>query len=137
MALNIMAKAISLTVDAVVLNDNKILLIQRKRKPFKGLWALPGGFVIYGERVEEACLRELKEETSIDGEIKCLLGVYSDFRRDPRGHVVSVSFLVSMMGGNAEACDDAKTLKWFRTDNLPKLAFDHKQIIEDALRNIR
>ncbi len=124
-----------LTVDAVAIRDNKILLIKRRYEPFKGKWALPGGKVECGERVEEAVLRELKEETGLDGEIVKLVGVYSDPNRDPRGHYVTVAFLVNVKG-EPKAGSDAKEARWFDIEEIPwdELAFDHEKIIKDALR---
>lgn len=130
-------KLIPLTTDAVVVRDRRILLIKRKKPPYKDCWALPGGFVNYGEKIEDACLRELSEETSIKGEILDLVGVYSDLGRDPRGHIVSIAYLVGWKEGKVKACDDAKELKWFEVKKLPKLAFDHAGIIKDALSSIK
>ena len=125
----------SVTVDGVIIKDGKVLLIKRKNEPFKGRWALPGGFVEYGETVEQAVLREVKEETGIDAEIKKLVGVYSDPRRDPRGHTISIAFLLAARGAaTAAAGDDAIDAKFFDLDNLPLLAFDHDKIIKDAIQ---
>ena len=82
-------KSPKLTVDAIITKNDKILLIKRRRKPFKDFWALPGGFVNYGEKVEDAVIREVLEETNLECKIEKLLGVYSDPNRDPRGHTVS------------------------------------------------
>jgi 8-oxo-dGTP diphosphatase len=128
-------KLIPLTTDSVILKQKKILLIKRAKEPFKDCWALPGGFVEYGETVEAACLRELEEETTIKGKIKQLVGVYSHPKRDPRGHVISVAFLITNIGGKEKSGDDAKEIKWFDCDNLPELAFDHLEIIKDALQS--
>ena len=121
-----------LTVDGVVIKDTKILLIKRKNNPFKGKWALPGGFVDYGERVEDAVLREVKEETGLDTTIESLLGIYSDPDRDPRGHTVSIVYLLSLKGGTLRGGDDALLAKFFEIDTMPSLAFDHKKIIKEA-----
>lgn len=126
-------KLIPLTTDAVVVKDNKILLVKRKKAPFKNFWALPGGFVNYGERTEDACLRELKEETSINGIIKGLVGVYSDPNRDPRHHTISIIYIVKWKSGTIKAGDDAKDAKQFDIKKLPNLAFDHSKIIRNAL----
>ena len=126
----------SITVDGVIIKDGKILLIKRKNEPFKGRWALPGGFVEYGETVEEAVLREVKEETGLDAEIKKLVGVYSDPNRDPRGHTISVVFLLEAKG-SAIAGDDASDAKFFNLDDLPPLAFDHEKIIKDAIQTYK
>ena len=123
-----------LTVDAAIVEDGRIVLIKRNNPPFKGHWALPGGFVDVGETVEEACVREAKEETSLDVDIVRLVGVYSDPKRDPRGHTVSVVFLCRRKGGVLKGADDAKEAQWFGLDNLPKLAFDHAKIVAGVER---
>jgi len=122
-----------IAVDGVLIKNGKILLIRRRNEPFRGKWALPGGFVEYGERVEEAVLREVEEETGVRARIKKLLGVYSDPDRDPRGHTISIVFLLEGEG-EAVAGDDASDAKFFNLDNLPPLAFDHEKIINDALK---
>jgi len=128
-----MKKCITLTVDAVIpYQGKKIVVIRRKNEPFKGYYALPGGIVEYGETVEEAVLREVKEETGLDVEIHKLVGVYSDPRRDPRGHFVSICFITIPIGGELKAGSDAKDIALFSLDNIPKLAFDHNKMIEDA-----
>ncbi len=122
------------TVDLIVEKDNKILLIKRKRGPFKDMWALPGGFLNYGEEtLEETAVRELKEETSIIVIIEDLglLGVYSVPDRDPRGHVISHVYVVKKFIGVLKADDDAKDARFFPLENLPKLAFDHNGILRD------
>ncbi len=126
----------SIAVDGILIKNNKILLIKRKNEPFKGKWALPGGFVEYGERVEEAVLREFEEEVGIKAKIKRLLGVYSDPNRDPRGHVISIVFLLEGEG-IPKAGDDAKDAKFFDLDDLPPLAFDHDKIIRDAIKLLK
>jgi 8-oxo-dGTP diphosphatase len=122
----------SLTVDAIILNEKKeVLLIKRKNEPFKDFWALPGGFVEYGERTEEAVVREVKEETGLDVEIIKLHNVYSDPERDPRGHTISIVYNCKIIGGNLKGGDDAKEAKFFEYNENLKLAFDHKKILED------
>jgi len=129
-----MQKNPALTVDAIILKDGEIVLIQRKGEPFQGQYALPGGFVEYGETVEAALRREVFEETGLVVEVRSLVGVYSDPRRDPRGHVVSVAFTAAIVGGVlAGDSDAAKAMLWDIT-KLPPLAFDHGQIVQDALR---
>jgi 8-oxo-dGTP diphosphatase len=120
------------TVDAVIGRDNKILLIKRKNEPFSGDWALPGGFVEYGESTEDAIIREVNEETGLDITIKTLLGVYSKPGRDPRGHVVSICYVATAIGeeiGGSDAADAA----FFTLEEIKKLklAFDHRDIIND------
>ncbi len=125
-------KCITLTVDAIIPYKGKIVLIRRINEPFKDHYALPGGIVEYGERVEDAVLREVEEETGLKGRIHGLVGVYSDPDRDPRGHFVSVCFIVLPVGGELKAGSDAKDVALFSLDNLPKLAFDHEKMIKDA-----
>jgi 8-oxo-dGTP diphosphatase len=129
-------KTPKLTVDGIILDDNKILLIKRKREPFKEKWALPGGFVEYNEKVEDAIIRETKEETGLNTEIKELIGVYSDPKRDPRGHTVSIVFLLEIIGGGIKSGDDACDAKFFDLKQLPELSFDHNKIISDVKRRI-
>ncbi|MFU8653462.1 NUDIX domain-containing protein [Methanotorris formicicus] len=126
----------SLTVDGIIEINNKILLIKRKKHPFKDFWALPGGFVECGETVEEAVIREVEEETGLKTKVKKLLGVYSNPNRDPRGHTISVVFVLDVVGGEILAGDDAKDAGLFDLNNLPKLAFDHENIIKDYLKQI-
>ncbi|MCD6494024.1 MAG: NUDIX hydrolase [Archaeoglobaceae archaeon] len=124
-------KCITLTVDAIIPYKGKIVLIKRANEPFKGYYALPGGIVEYGEKVEDALLREVEEETGLKGKIYKLVGVYSDPNRDPRGHFVSVCFVVKCKG-ELRAGSDAKEVRLFDLENLPKLAFDHEKMIKDA-----
>ena len=106
-----------------------IVLIERKNPPYG--WAIPGGFVDVGERLEVAAIREAKEEVCLDVKLKALLGMYSDPKRDDRGHTVTAVY-VAEASGEPHAADDAKNLAIFEIDNLPdKLAFDHKQVLED------
>ncbi|KPU62599.1 NUDIX hydrolase [Thermococcus sp. EP1] len=128
-------RCIGLTVDLVILYKDGIVLIQRRNEPYKDHWALPGGFVEYGERVEDAAIREAKEETGLDVELIKLIGVYSDPNRDPRGHTVTTAFLAKGKG-ILKGGDDAKEAKVFGISELKdlKLAFDHREIINDALK---
>jgi 8-oxo-dGTP diphosphatase len=114
------------------------VFIKRKNPPYKGSWALPGGFVEYGETVEEAVIREVKEETGIIIEITGLLGVYSDPARDPRGHLITVCFLASKIEGELKADTDASEVVCLTPDEAMgmNLAFDHNKILEDALKRI-
>ena len=124
-----------MTVDIFIYNDNnEFILIKRKNDPFKDRWALPGGFVDYGEKVEDAAIREAKEETSIDVELEKLLNVYSKPDRDPRRHTVSVCYVARGNFDDAKADDDAKDIGVFSFDKLDdkELAFDHKDILDDA-----
>ncbi|MEP0773506.1 MAG: NUDIX hydrolase [Acidobacteriota bacterium] len=122
-----------LTVDALIVDPLLgVLLIRRGRDPFAGHWALPGGFVEVGESVADACIREAREETGLEVDIVELVGVYSDPRRDPRFHTVSVVFLCRPRGGAPEGGDDAAEARWFSDLTGVRLAFDHASILADA-----
>ena len=125
-----------LTVDGAVLKDNKVLLIKRKYDPFKGKWALPGGFVEYGEKVEDAVIREIYEETGLKTNINKIFGIYSDPNRDPRGHTISIVFLLNIIEGELKGNDDASDAKFFKLEELPHLSFDHDIILNDILRSL-
>lgn len=130
-------KTISLTVDILLLRSKRgkteLLLIERLNDPFKHCWALPGGFVDYGEDLEDAAKRELFEETSIQIHSLQQLKAYGTPGRDPRGHTVSVAFIGKTDETTvARAQDDAKSVKWFPLSDLPPLAFDHREIVSDA-----
>ncbi len=120
-----------LTVDGIILHKNKIVLVRRKNPPFKDFFALPGGFVNYGETVEDAVIREIKEETGLETKIKNIFGVYSDPERDPRGHTVTIVYCLKVIGGKMKPSSDAVSVKLFSLNNLPELAFDHQKILGD------
>ena len=121
-----------LMVDVVIPSERGVVLIQRASEPFEGQWALPGGFVEVGETVEEAAAREAAEETGLAVEVARLIGVYSEPERDPRGHNVSVAFLVRVLSGELAAATDASEVSVLDPSSV-ELAFDHRRIIEDAL----
>jgi 8-oxo-dGTP diphosphatase len=123
-----------LTVDAIVLRDDEIVVIRRGHEPFKGMLALPGGFVEKDETVERAVARETKEETGLDAEIVGLVGVYSGPGRDPRGPTVSVCYRMRATGGRLQAASDAAAVQLVSRSAVPSLAFDHNKMIEDARR---
>jgi 8-oxo-dGTP diphosphatase len=122
-----------LAVDIVIRRkDRSVVLIKRLNPPFKDHFAIPGGFVEYGETVEQAAKREAEEETGLKVANLRLVGVYSDPARDPRGHVISIAFLANELGGVLKASTDAKEVRAF--EKIPdKLAFDHLRILTDAL----
>lgn len=124
----------ALTVDCVIFDpDGRVLLIRRKNDPFKGTFALPGGFVDIGETLETGCRREVREETGLEVSDLRLIGVYSDPSRDPRGHTVSVAFLARLSAtATPRAGDDAASADWINDWRAQTLAFDHAQILEDA-----
>jgi 8-oxo-dGTP diphosphatase len=122
-----------LMVDVVIPSeDGKVVLIRRGSEPFEGEWALPGGFVEVGETVEEAAVREAAEETGLAVEVARLVGVYSEPERDPRGHNVSVTFLVRVLSGELAAATDASEAALLDPSSV-ELAFDHRKILDDAL----
>lgn len=123
----------ALTTDCVVFDARgRVLLIRRKNPPFVGGYALPGGFVDIGERIEDACRRELSEETGLKvGDLR-LIGVYSDPGRDPRGHTCSVAYLAEVESATPKAGDDAAAAEWVEGWRAHPLAFDHAEIIADA-----
>jgi 8-oxo-dGTP diphosphatase len=124
-----------LSVDCVVIDaSGRVLLVRRGQPPFKGMPALPGGFVEIGESVEQACRRELREETGVRAGRLRLIGVYSDPRRDPRGHTCSVAFLARVVRARATAGDDAAAIEWVEHWSRLPLAFDHAKILTDARR---
>lgn len=124
-----------IAADSVVFDETgRVLLIRRKNPPFEGSFALPGGFVEIGETTEEAALRELKEETGIDGTSPRLVGVYSDPGRDPRHHCIGIAYLVLSTSYDVSAGDDAADAEFVANWERERLAFDHHRIINDALR---
>ena len=119
------------TVDIIIETADGIVFIERANPPYG--WALPGGFVDEGERVEDAARREAKEETGLEVRLEALLYVYSDPARDPRQHTLTVVF-VGSAEGTPVGGDDAKTAQAFPLDDLPQsLVFDHREIVEDYL----
>lgn len=131
-------KTPALTADCVVVDArNRVLLVRRKYPPCKGQYALPGGFVEVGETVENACRRELMEETGVKAGKLQLLGVYSDPSRDPRGHTCTIAFLTRVRSARAKAGDDAAAAEWVEDWSNVDLAFDHALILADANRALR
>jgi 8-oxo-dGTP diphosphatase len=120
-----------LSVDAVVVKEGRVLLVRRGKPPFEGGWALPGGFVDRGERLEDAVLRELREETGLEGRLLGIVGAYSRPDRDPRGHTVSVVYAIEAKEGEAVGADDAAEATWHDLSSPPSLAFDHDEILSD------
>jgi 8-oxo-dGTP diphosphatase len=120
------------TVDIIIEVNDKIVLIQRVNPPYG--WALPGGFVDYGESLESSAIREAKEETSLEVTLREQFHTYSDPDRDPRHHTVTTVF-IGKGAGTPKAADDAKRLGVFTENDLPKpIVFDHRKIIDDYFR---
>jgi len=133
----------SITVDTVIFNEcsgekKKFVLIKRENEPFKDYWAIPGGFVDYGEAVEDAAIREAKEETGIEIKLKRLFNVYSKPDRDPRGHTITIVFLATGNIKDLKAGSDANDTKLCSFEELSslKIAFDHEKILTDVLKKI-
>ncbi len=130
----------SLTTDIFIFDDDfNFILIKRKNDPYKDYWALPGGFVEYGESVETAAIREAKEETNIDVELKDLVNVYSKPDRDPRGHTITIAYIAKGDITNRKADSDAKEIGVFSCEKLNEIniAFDHAKIIKDCLNKAK
>jgi len=127
-----MRKSPRVAVDFIIRFSEGLVLVKRKYE-VSG-WDIPGGFVEYGETAEQAVAREAKEETGLDVEIESLLGVYSDPKRDPRGHTISAVF-VCRGKGKIRAGDDAAEARVFRLSDVPVLVFDHNKVIEDFRKN--
>ncbi len=132
----------AVTVDIAVFRESsrlsEILLIERASEPFRGQWALPGGFVHIDEDLETAAHRELAEETGLTGLALEQIGAFGDPDRDPRERVISIVFATVAGDGtrSAQAGSDARSASWFSIDALPALAFDHETIIAAALRRL-
>lgn len=132
----------ALTVDAVVFKETAkgyaVLLIERRNEPFRGKWALPGGFMDMTETLEEAVTRELQEETGLRLSHLKQLHAFSALKRDPRGRTVSVVFWgITEEDQQIKAGDDARAVGWYYMDDLPHLAFDHKEIIQMAIGKLQ
>jgi 8-oxo-dGTP diphosphatase len=132
----------ALTVDCVVFGVDdaglQVLLVKRGVAPFRGAWALPGGFVRVDERVEDAARRELREETAVERAHLEPVGVFDALDRDPRERVISIAYyaLVRLLDHRVRAATDAADAAWFAAHDLPKLAFDHANIVEAARRTL-
>ena len=131
----------AVTVDIVVLSGDPpdVLLIQRKQPPFEKHWALPGGFIQMEESLEASALRELEEETGVIDVMLTEVGVFGAPSRDPRGRLITVAYttVVERSALNIEACSDASEAAWFLSTALPKLAFEHGEIIRKALEKLK
>ena len=126
----------ALTVDAIVFvkqgGSALVLLIERGREPFKNSWALPGGFIEMDETLEAACKRELLEETGLNVDQMTQFKTYDAINRDPRHRTISVVYFTELNEiQQVEGSDDANRAEWFPVSDLPELAFDHKQILEE------
>ena len=128
----------AVTADCVVITkeaEPKVLLIERGDKPFKGCWAFPGGFMNMDETTEQCAIRELEEETGLKVSEVHQIGAYSKVNRDPRGRTVTVAYLAIIDAPMAvKGQDDAAKAQWFPLSALPELAFDHDEIMREAVK---
>ena len=127
-----------MTADCIVITkeaEPKVLLIERGDEPFKGCWAFPGGFMNMDETTEQCAIRELEEETGLKVSEVHQIGAYSKVDRDPRGRTVTVAYLAIVDAPMAvSGQDDAAKAQWFSLSALPELAFDHEEIMQDAIK---
>jgi 8-oxo-dGTP diphosphatase len=128
----------AVTADCVVITKEthpKVLLIQRGDEPFKGCWAFPGGFMDMNETTEQCAIRELEEETGLVASDLQEIGAYSKVDRDPRGRTITVAYLlITDTPVEVKGQDDAVKAEWFPVSDLPELAFDHSDIMKDAIK---
>ena len=128
----------SVTADCIVITreaEPKVLLIQRGGEPFKGCWAFPGGFMEMDETTEQCAIRELEEETGLKIHEVRQIGAYSKVDRDPRGRTITVAYLALVDAPlPVKGLDDAAKAQWFPLSALPTLAFDHADILKDAIK---
>jgi len=124
----------ALAVNAIVSKKDKILFVKRSIGPFKGLWSLPGGFIEYDETVEEALVREVREETGLNVKPTKVVGIYSKPTRSPHKHIITICYICSIVGGRIKPSNESTEVNFLSIKNLPeKLAFDHKSMVEDYL----
>ena len=131
----------ALTADCIVITkeaEPRVLLIERGDEPFKGCWAFPGGFMNMDGTTEQCAIRELEEETGLKVNEVHQIGAYSKVDRDPRGRTVTVAYL-AIIDVPMAVCgqDDAAKAQWFPLSTLPKLAFDHEDIMQDAIKEYK
>ena len=131
----------AVTADCIVITkeaEPKVLLIERGDEPFKGCWAFPGGFMNMDETTEQCAIRELEEETGLKVSEVHQIGAYSKVDRDPRGRTVTVAYLAIMDAPmDVSGQDDAAKAQWFLLSALPELAFDHDEIMHDAIKKYK
>ena len=119
----------AVAVDGLVVVDGKLVAVRRGNDPFRGMPALPGGFIELGETTVAAVVREVREETGLETDVDRLVGVFSDPRRDPRGHTISIAYALIAVGGKLQAGSDAAAIVLIDPDDPPRMAFDHNEIL--------
>ena len=131
----------SVTTDCVIFGFDgvklKVLLVERGMAPYKGRWAFPGGFLNMDESAEEGALRELKEETGLEGAYIRQFHTFSAPQRDPRERVITIAYYALVRMQEVKGGDDASDARWFALDEVPPLAFDHDQILRKAEKTLR
>jgi len=131
----------SVTTDCVIFGFDgvklKVLLVERGMAPYKGRWAFPGGFLNMDESAEEGALRELKEETGLEGAYIRQFYTFSAPQRDPRERVITIAYYALVRMQEVKGGDDASDARWFALDEVPPLAFDHDQILRKAEKTLR
>lgn len=119
----------AVAVDGIVFHEGTLIAIRRANEPFRGMPALPGGFVELGETTEAAVVREVREETGLETRTARLVGVFSDPARDPRGHIISIAYEMAVVGGRLKAGSDAADIVRLDPSALPPMAADHVEIV--------
>ncbi len=133
----------AVTTDMLVFREGKecveILLIKRKKDPYKNFWALPGGFLEIDETPEDGARRELEEETGLSIDVLKEIGTFGDIDRDPRGRTITIAFYTFIRNEEqvATAKSDAAELKWFSIKEIPEMAFDHREILKEGLLKLK
>ena len=128
-----------LIVDGILIEKKSdklsVCLVKRVKMPFAGYWVIPGGYVDKNEKLRNAAVREFWEETGLKSKVADFVGIYDNSKRDPRGHNVGVAYLLRRTGGKIRASDETSDVRFFPVNKLPKnIGFDHKKIINDALK---
>jgi 8-oxo-dGTP diphosphatase len=129
---------VALTVDAVITDEHgRVLMMERGTDPFRGTWVFPGGYVDPGETVEQACIREVREELGLEVKLTGLIGIYSEPGRDPRGSVVSIAYRAVIVGGTVTVTPEARAHRWLEPGEEVPMGFDHARILADHRAQIR
>lgn len=132
------AERVVLTVDAVISDDHgRVLVMERGTAPFSGTWVLPGGLVDPGETVEEACIREVREELGLEVKLTGLIGIYSEPGRDPRGSFVSIAYRAEVVSGTPIITPEARSHRWLEPGEELPMGFDHARILADHRAQMR